>query len=284
MSDLIIEAQGVDYRYDGGGQALQGLDLTVSRGSRLAVLGTNGSGKTTLLLHLNGTMKPERGGIFLNGQAADYSRRGLLHWRQRVGLVFQSPDDQLFAASVYEDVSFGPLNLGLPETEVRRRVEEALTELDITHLRDRATHMLSFGQKKRVAIAGVLAMKPEVLILDEPTAGLDPHGMEQLLASLDLLHRAGATLVLTTHDVNLAYGWADEVAILRTGRVVIQGRTKEVFQDVRAQEALGEQPWILEIERRLREAEFIRKGEELPRTRRAFLESLSFRISRYREG
>ena len=153
---------------------MSGLDLEVPRGRKLALLRANGCGKTTLLLHLNGTLKPSRGQVLLDGAVAGYGRQALNAWRNRVGLVLQDPDDQLFSATVEHDVSFGPLNQGLPEGQVRMRVAASLTALRIAGLAERPTHALSFGQKKRVAIAGVLAMRPEVLILDEPTAGLDP--------------------------------------------------------------------------------------------------------------
>jgi cobalt/nickel transport system ATP-binding protein len=145
--------------------------------------------------------------------------------------VLQEPDDHLFAATVGQDVSFGPLNLGLSAAETGERVREALESLRIAHLADRATHMLSFGQKKRVAIAGVLAMRPEILVLDEPTAGLDPHGVTHLLGVLQQLHEAGATLVFSTHDVELAYAWADRVAVFHEGTVLCQGETTAVLGD-----------------------------------------------------
>lgn len=170
----LLEAYGLTYDYPGGVQALSGLDLSVERGRRLAILGPNGAGKTTLLLHLNGTLRPTSGRVLLDGVVAGYCRADLTVWRRRVGLVLQDADDQLFAASVAEDVSFGPLNLGLSDEEARQRVDEALAALRIADLADRPTHMLSFGQKKRAAIAGAVAMRPEILLLDEPTAGTRP--------------------------------------------------------------------------------------------------------------
>lgn len=231
MSAPWLTARDVDYVYPGGVTALRGLNLEIRAGRKLAILGPNGSGKTTLLLLLNGTYRPMRGEIRLDGQPAGYDRRFLNGWRRRVGLVLQEPDDQLFAATVEQDVSFGPLNLGLSADEAALRVREALAALRIVQLADRPTHALSFGQKKRVAIAGVLAMRPELLVLDEPTAGLDPYGVTHLLGALQPLHAAGTTLVFSTHDVDLAYAWADEVALFHEGGVLRQGEATAVLSD-----------------------------------------------------
>lgn len=231
MSAPWLTARDVDYVYPGGVAALRGLNLEIQVGRKLAILGPNGSGKTTLLLLLNGTYQPTRGEIRLDGRPVGYGRRFLNGWRRRVGLVLQEPDDQLFAATVEQDVSFGPLNLGLSADEAARRVREALAALRIAQLADRPTHALSFGQKKRVAIAGVLAMRPELLVLDEPTAGLDPYGVTHLLGALQPLHAAGTTLVFSTHDVDLAYAWADEVALFHEGGVLRQGETTAILSD-----------------------------------------------------
>ncbi|KIL98172.1 ATPase component CbiO of energizing module of cobalt ECF transporter [Paramagnetospirillum magnetotacticum MS-1] len=254
MAGLILEAVGLNYFYPGGVAALAGLDLAVERGRRLAVLGPNGAGKTTLLLHLNGTLRPSGGAVRLDGEVMGYSRAALTGWRKRVGLVLQEPDDQLFAATVAEDVSFGPLNLGLSEAEARQRVEAALDALGISDLAGRATHMLSFGQKKRVAIAGALAMEPEVLLLDEPLAGLDHQGAKRLLAALDALARAGTTLVFTTHDVDLAYGFAERVALFQNGAVIAQGEAGAVLSQRSGLAMCGlEPPLLLELGVKTRE-------------------------------
>ncbi|PKU24923.1 energy-coupling factor ABC transporter ATP-binding protein [Telmatospirillum siberiense] len=227
----LLEARSLVYAYPGGVPALSGLDLAVKRGRRLAILGPNGAGKTTLLLHLNGSLRPASGQILLDGRPAGYDRTQLTAWRRRVGLVLQEADDQLFAASVAEDVSFGPLNLGLDEAATRVRVGEALAALGLTGLAERPTHMLSFGQKKRVAIAGAVAMAPEILLLDEPTAGLDHAGAKGLLTVLAALSAAGTTLVFSTHDVDLAYGFADDVALFDGGRMLAQGPTVDILSD-----------------------------------------------------
>ena len=272
----LLEARALHYHYDGLICALQGLDLTVRAGTKLAVLGANGAGKSTLFLHLNGTLKPEHGTVWLAGERADYSRKGLLRWRQMIGLVLQNPDDQLFAATVEQDVSFGPLNLGLSETEVRQRVNEALCALDIEALHDRPTHLLSYGQRKRVAIAGAVAMRPRLLILDEPAAGLDPQGVENLLTTLDELHAAGTTLVMATHEMDLACAWADEIAVLQGGQVIRQGTTVEVLSDERLLTKAGlRMPLVLEVGARLRTHGLWPATTALPRSRDTLLAGLT---------
>ncbi|MFD6324513.1 energy-coupling factor ABC transporter ATP-binding protein [Streptomyces sp. NPDC058442] len=210
----LVALRGASFAYEDGPAVLTGLDFEVREGRALALLGRNGSGKTTLMRLLSGGLRPGAGELAVAGRPVRYDRKGLTRLRTTVQLVVQDPDDQLFAASVGQDVSFGPLNLGLSDAEVRARVAEALAALDITALADRPTHLLSYGQRKRTAIAGAVAMRPRVLILDEPTAGLDPDGQERLLATLDGLRANGTTVVMATHDVDLALRWADDAALL----------------------------------------------------------------------
>ncbi|MER6348017.1 energy-coupling factor ABC transporter ATP-binding protein [Streptomyces sp. NPDC001595] len=210
----LVALRGASFAYEDGPAVLSGLDFEIREGRALALLGRNGSGKTTLMRLLSGGLRPREGRLTVEGHPVSYDRKGLTRLRTTVQLVVQDPDDQLFAASVAQDVSFGPLNLGLPDPEVRARVEEALSALDIAALADRPTHLLSYGQRKRTAIAGAVAMRPRVLILDEPTAGLDPDGQERLLATLGELRGSGTTVVMATHDVDLALRWADDAALL----------------------------------------------------------------------
>ncbi|WP_239516303.1 MULTISPECIES: ATP-binding cassette domain-containing protein [unclassified Streptomyces] len=210
----VVELTGAGYAYEDGPAVLTSVDFAIAPGRALVLLGRNGSGKTTLMRLLSGGLRPGTGALRLDGADVSYGRAGLTRLRTSVQLVVQDPDDQLFAASVEQDVSFGPMNLGLPAPEVRARVDAALAALDITALRDRPTHLLSYGQRKRAAIAGAVAMAPRVLILDEPTAGLDPDGQERLLAVLAGLQASGTTVVMATHDVDLAVRWADDAAVL----------------------------------------------------------------------
>ncbi len=226
----VLAARGLCFSYEPDRPVLDGADLALHAGRRVAVLGPNGGGKTTLFRLLAGALAPAAGEVLLDGAAVVRTRRGLTALRTQVQLVLQDPDDQLFSASVGQDVSFGPVNLGLPADEVQARVDGALRALGIAELADRPTHLLSFGQKKRVAIAGAVAMAPRLLVLDEPTAGLDPAGVEELLVTLADLHAAGTTPVLSTHDVDLAQRWADEVAVVAGGRVVT-GEASRILGD-----------------------------------------------------
>jgi cobalt/nickel transport system ATP-binding protein len=268
----LLEARELTHTYPGAVHALDRLSLHVERGRRLAILGANGSGKTTLLLHLNGTLRPQSGEVLLEGQPTGYDAASLAAWRQRVGLVLQNADDQLFAATVGEDISFGPLNLGLSDEEARHRVDYALGALHIRDLADRPTHMLSFGQKKRVAIAGLVAMQPEILLLDEPTAGLDHQGMEDLLSVLEQLGSHRTTLVFTTHDVDLAYRFADEIALFDRGRTLAQGPTTDILSNSDLVRTAGlDAPLLLKLGLRARELGILSAEDPLPRSAHAAL-------------
>ena len=217
VNEHILELREVGFRYPDGSRGLENCSLAIKRGSRTAVLGANGAGKTTLFLHLNGIFRPQTGQVCCDGAPLDYSRHGLHRLRSRVGLVFQNPDAQLFSASVREDVSFGPMNLGFERKAVGERVEEALLAVGLDELAGKPVHNLSYGQKKRVCIAGVLAMRPEVMILDEPMAGLDVPMQVELHAILESLHASGMTIVIATHDLDFAYQWADSISIMLNG-------------------------------------------------------------------
>jgi len=209
-----VEIRGLRYTYPDGTAALRGVNLEVEEGESVYLMGPNGSGKSTLLLHLNGLLLPQRGEVRVLGMD---TRNGVGEIRRRVGLVFQDPDDQLFMPTVLEDVAFGPLHLGLGEREVRRRVREALRAVGAEGLERRSPHHLSYGEKKRVAIATILSMEPQLLVLDEPTLGLDPWARREFLSLLRRLKR-GRTLVMAGHDLELM-GLCDRALLLRRGRV-----------------------------------------------------------------
>ncbi|MGY1722020.1 energy-coupling factor ABC transporter ATP-binding protein [Blastococcus sp. SYSU DS0533] len=273
MSHRALAAAGLVAGYPGAAPVLDGAALTVPPGRRLALLGANGSGKTTLLRCLSGALRPAAGAVTVDGAPLRHTRRGLREHRQVVQLVLQDPDDQLFSASVGQDVSFGPLNLGLPEEEVRARVAEALELLAVAPLAARPTHQLSYGERKRVAIAGAVAMRPCVLLLDEPTAGLDPTAVGDTLAALARLQEHDSTVVMSTHDVDLALRWADEVAVV-VDRTVVQGPPDDVLGDgdLLARARLS-RPWALEVGARLRELGLL-PGGPLPRDAAGLLAAL----------
>jgi cobalt/nickel transport system ATP-binding protein len=238
----LLEAVGVRYLYPGAAaaaalvpgqraEALAGASLAVRAGTRLALVGGNGSGKSTLLLHFNGTLRPACGEVRFAGAPLDGSRRGLAALRQRVALVFQDPDDQLFAGTLAQDVSFGPLNLGLDAAATRDCVAEALQAVGLSRFAGLPLHMLSHGQRKRASIAGALALRPQALLLDEPTAGLDPAGVDTLLEHLGALHGRGLTLVFSTHDLALARHFADAAAVMAEGQVIASGPAGDLLDD-----------------------------------------------------
>ena len=263
--DWVIEAQNVSYTYDGNTKrALDGLNLRIRRGTKVAFMGGNGSGKSTFFLCLNGIRKPEDGRICIEGEPIEYTRKGLLAVRSKVGIVFQEPDDQLFSASVYEEISFGILNLGVDESTARREVESVIEELEITPFQDRPAHALSGGQKKQVAIADILVMHPEVMILDEPAAALDPKHTKKVQEIIDGLTDKGITVLMATHDIDYAYAWADEIVLMQEGKVIRQGAPAEVCADRTALTKAGlEVPAVLRIYERLREKGLL-SGEAVP--------------------
>lgn len=225
---MILEAQQVDFTYSDGTAALQGINLAIPRGQFTILLGPNGSGKTTMFRAITGLVKPGRGEIRVDGRLLkDYAKEELY---RRIGFVFQDPNDQLFAPTVGEDVAFGPVNLGLSREEVGRRVRESLEMVGIPELIKKPVHYLSHGQKKRAAIAGVLAMKPEIIILDEPTAGLDPAGVREVMGLLVRLNKEkGITVLMATHDVDLVPLYADRIFVLYEGKIILAGNPREVF-------------------------------------------------------
>jgi cobalt/nickel transport system ATP-binding protein len=229
---MLFDIQNLTHEYSDGTLALDNVSVGFKRSERIALLGTNGSGKTTLLNHLNGILKPTSGRILFDGNPLKYDAKSLLELRKRVGFVFQDPNDQLFAPTVKQDVAFGPLNLGYSTEKVKVIVEEALAIVGMSGFGDKPPHFMSLGQKKRVALAGVLAMEPEVIIMDEPTSNLDPRATSDILHLLLQLNKEkGITLLLATHDVDMVPLFATEMYVLNKGKLVSQGTPKESFSN-----------------------------------------------------
>ena len=227
----MLEARNICYSYGDDTQALKNVNLKINNGEMVAILGKNGAGKSTLFLHFNGIYEPDSGEILIDGEKLKYNKKALLKCRQKVGIVFQNPDNQTFAPSVEEDVAFGPLNLKLPMDEVQSRVEEALKRVGMEGFEKRTPHHLSGGQKKRVAIAGILAMKPEIMILDEPTAGLDPQGAIKIMNLLSQLNSEGITIVISTHDVDSISQYVNKIFVMADGEIIGDGTPKEIFSN-----------------------------------------------------
>lgn len=248
MSHHYLRFDDVHYRYPNGYEALCGVSFRITHGEKVALVGANGAGKSTLLLHTNGLLMPSQGGVVLGGIAL--TRRTLPLVRQSVGLVFQDSDNQLFMPTVEEDVAFGPSNMRLEPEEIRRRVTEALDAVGALDLRGESPFRLSGGQKKRVAIATVLAMEPSVLVMDEPTSNLDPRARRQII---DLIRRFSHTTLIATHDMEMVLDLCDLTIVMKEGRIVADGSTRHVFGDLALLEECGlEQPCELRMKRALK--------------------------------
>jgi cobalt/nickel transport system ATP-binding protein len=222
----VLDVHGLAFAYPDGHQALFGVDLHVHRGERVALLGPNGAGKTTLVLHLNGILTAGAGSVAVSGLAV--TRENIPEIRRRVGIVFQDPDDQLFMGTVRQDVAFGPANLGLRGAELDGRVDHALAQVGMGEYADRPPHHLSFGQRRRVAVATVLAMEPEILVLDEPSSNLDPASRRELA---DILRSLDVTVLMVTHDLPYALELCPRAVVLSDGAVVADGSTYDVLTD-----------------------------------------------------
>lgn len=244
--ETVLSVKNLSYSYNEDKKALNGISLDIHRGERLAVIGSNGAGKSTFFLNLNGVLTPDKGEIFFEGKPID--KKNIIELRKNVGIVFQNADNQIIASTVLAEVSFGPMNMKLPRDEVIARCEEAMEYMNITHLKDRPPHYLSGGEKKCVSIADIIAMKPKVIIFDEPTEGLDPINAKMLEDVLDRLNKEGKTILLSTHDVDFAYRWADRAVVFSDGEIIADDIPINLFRnDDIIKRARLRRPVILEI-------------------------------------
>lgn len=257
MNDVMIKIEDVTYEYkslidDSIQKAVKDLNLKVKKGEFLVILGHNGSGKSTLAKMINGLLMPTKGNIFVMGMNTQ-DQKTIWAIREKAGMVFQNPDNQIVATIVEEDVAFGPENLGIPPEEIRKRVDEALEIVEMTEYKKHAPHLLSGGQKQRVAIAGILAMKPDCIILDEPTAMLDPTGRIEVMNTIKKLNKnENKTIVLITHYMDEAVE-ADRILVMEQGEIVMEGTPKEIFKQVEKMKALGlDVPQVTELAYELR--------------------------------
>ncbi len=266
MSSIILEARDIRYRYPRGKEAIGGISFHIRRGEKIAVVGPNGAGKSTLLMMFNGMLRPESGTMLFDNRPMEYDAASLRMLRKRVGFVLQNPDRQIVAPTIYQDVAFGPTNLGYQEDEVKRVVEEALRSVGLEGFERRPPHQLSSGEKKKVAIAGVLAMEPDLLVFDEPTSSLDPSGSGEIMELLDELNDQGKTIVISTHDIELAYPWAHRAILLVDGMILQEEVPDVAFGNAgNVRRAHLSIPTLLELYMELRKREFP-LPEKKPRT------------------
>ncbi|MDQ0919994.1 energy-coupling factor ABC transporter ATP-binding protein [Paenibacillus sp. V4I5] len=266
----ILETLEVSFSYPSSQtMALNKLKLRIPEGKKTAICGHNGSGKSTLFLHAIGIHSPSSGQVLWKNEPLTYTRKELKQLRQDVGLVFQDPEQQLILNTPYEDVTYGLRNAAIPELEITRRAEAILQTMGLEHLAHTPIHHLSLGQKKRVALAGVLVLEPKLLLLDEPTAYLDRISEQQLVEEINRIHSRGITLVMATHDMNLAYSWADWILVMDQGQCVMEGTPDEIFKDSKAIKDLGlDRPMLLDLWEALPEAN--RQGVSAPKNVRDF--------------
>lgn len=246
MGNPILKIEDLYYVYGNGEAALNGVSVDINEGEKIAVIGSNGSGKSTFFLNINGVFTPEHGKIIYRG--TEVNKKNLNWLRKNIGIVFQDADNQIIASTVRAEVGFGPMNLKLPKEEVLKRVEEALEYMNISDFKDRPPHYLSGGEKKRVTIAGIIAMKSEVIIFDEPTASLDPLNALMLEEVLAKLASEGKTMLISTHDVDFAYRWAKRVIVFCQGKIIADGLPLDIFRNTEILEMANlKQPTMLEV-------------------------------------
>ena len=263
---IILETRNLKYTYPDGTVACQGLNIEIKKGKKVAFVGQNGSGKSTLFLLLNGTFKPDEGEVRFHGSQLKYDSKSLREIRKSIGIVFQNSDDQIFAPTMHQDIAFGPANLGYSKERVDVCVQHSLEQVGLSHLQDKPPHHLSGGQKKRVAIAGIMAMEPEVIILDEPLSNLDSVGADEIIDLLNEFNQFGTTLIISTHDVDLAYRWSDYVYIMSNGKLIGQGTPAEIFKEQDLLKKAGlHQPTTLEIYHEI-ERRGLAYGKNSPKT------------------
>lgn len=227
MYDTVLRIKDLGYSYHGGYVALRNINADIKQGERIAVIGSNGAGKSTFFLNLNGILNPDRGEIYFRDTLIN--KKNLNELRKNVGIVFQEADNQIIASTVFAEVSFGPLNLKMPHEEVKKCVNNAMEYMNITGLKDRAPHYLSGGEKKRVTIADIIAMNCEVIIFDEPESSLDPANTEMLEAALQRMSDEGRTLIISTHNMDFAYRWAERILVFFDGSIIADGVPNEIF-------------------------------------------------------
>jgi cobalt/nickel transport system ATP-binding protein len=272
----MIQIDQLEYIYDNGKQALNGINLTIEKREKIAVIGSNGAGKSTFFLNLNGVLEPHAGTISYYGTPIEHKQKDLNELRKKIGIVFQDADNQIIATTVMGEVSFGPMNMKLPKEEVMRRVDESLAAMNISDFKDRPPHYLSGGEKKRVSIADIIAMEPELIIFDEPTAALDPLNAQMLEEALTSLEEKGITLLISTHDVDFTYRWAERAIVFCGGRIIADDTPLNVFRnDAVLEKANLKKPTLLQVYESMVEQKLIPDKQIYPKDITQFREMLA---------
>ena len=267
--DAVLEVRDLHFSYNDEKHALNGVDVKIYEGEKIAVLGSNGAGKSTFFLSINGVLKPHAGEVIYRGEKI--TKKRLNHLRKNVGIVFQDADNQIIASTVMSEVAFGPMNLKLPREEVLRRVDKALDYMNITEFRDRPPHYLSGGEKKRVSIADIIAMESEVIIFDEPKAALDPLNAQMLEEVLRKMGEEGRTILISTHDVDFAYRWAERVLVFHQGKIIADDTPLRVFQQEELlKKANLRHPMLYDVCEILKKKGIIPDGEMYPKNMEEF--------------
>jgi cobalt/nickel transport system ATP-binding protein len=265
MSEPILKVSELYYSYGNGNPALDGVSVNIFKGEKIAVIGSNGSGKSTFFLNANGVLKADHGEISYQGTIIN--KKNIKELRKNIGIVFQDADNQIIASTVMAEVGFGPMNLKLPREEVISRVDEALTYMNILDFKDRPPHYLSGGEKKRVTIADIIAMKSEVIIFDEPTAALDPLNAQMLEEVLLKLGEEGKTMLISTHDVDFAYRWAERAIVFDQGKIIADGTPLEIFKNSSILEQANlKRPAMLDVYEMLVDNKLIKDSNNYPTT------------------
>lgn len=273
MKEPILSVRDLHYVYGNGQVALDGVSVDINEGEKIAVIGSNGAGKSTFFLNMNGVLTPESGKITYRGTVIN--KKNLKELRKSIGIVFQDADNQIIASTVRAEVGFGPMNLKLPKEEVIKRVDEALTYMNILDFKDRPPHYLSGGEKKKVTIADIIAMKSEIIIFDEPTASLDPLNAQMLEEVLLKLGMEGKTMLISTHDVDFAYRWAERAIVFCEGRIISDGTPLEIFKNEEAlKRANLKKPMMLEVYESLVEKNIIADEKKYPKNMQEFQKML----------
>ena len=248
----MFKVKNLTYKYDKNRKALDNISMDFDKGDIIGIIGSNGSGKSTLFSNLMGILKATQGEIFYKNNPLKYDKKSLYNLRKEVGIVFQDPEKQIFYSMVYDDLAFALRNIGMNEKDIKLRINKALESVNGEDFIDRPVHSLSFGQKKRVAIASVIAMENNLVLLDEPTSGLDPKSTRAIVKIIKSMHKKGKKIVITSHDMNLIYDICDYIYVLNQGKVISEGNVKDVFLDGDKIEESGlELPWLVKLNKNM---------------------------------